>query len=123
MTTHTTGPVTYIAVDETPLRLVDCPEPATVRAVGPVRHRCPYKDEVDRGTVTVTWTTNGCTYELHSLRDYLDTYRESKLSHEAVAALILMDLSSPRTVRDVMVTVDFETAGFACRVDALPDEG
>lgn len=113
-------PHTYIDVEETPLKLVDCMDRARVTARGPIRHLCPYVDEVDEGHIEITWSTAGCTIELHSLRDYLDTFAKSPISHEAVAALVLMELEGATGIEDIEVRLEFQTAGFGCTVRAEP---
>lgn len=90
------------------------PEPAvvTVTATGPLTHRCPHVDEVDTGTVTVTWTTAGQTIELHSLRAWLDSFADVRTSHEAITAGIETALQLPGIV-DVAVETTWTTAGMA----------
>lgn len=53
----------------------------------PAVHMCPFKNEVDEGSVTLSWLTrNGRTIELHSLRALLDSADEWEVSHEAYTA-------------------------------------
>lgn len=58
----------------------------TMTATAPVRHLCPFVNEKDEGTVTVTWQTIGRTFELHSLRAHLDwitsKWADAEISHE-----------------------------------------
>lgn len=98
--------------------LVDTPAEVTVTAFGPIRHICPYVDELDEGTVEITWSTSGATFELHALRQYLDGFADVKASHEEVAAAIRVDLDSPGlTVTEVVVR--FPTARFEVTVEAV----
>jgi NADPH-dependent 7-cyano-7-deazaguanine reductase QueF len=53
-----------------------------VRVTAPVSKRCPFVDEIDVGTVTLTWSTDGKTAELHALREWLDTFKDRAISHE-----------------------------------------
>jgi len=46
---------------------VETASAVTVEATGPVTHLCPHRDEIDHGTVTITWVCEGRTIELHSL--------------------------------------------------------
>lgn len=50
----------------------------------PVIKRCPYVDEVDEGTVTLTFAVDvGDGPELHGLSRYLNGFANQSLSHEA----------------------------------------
>lgn len=101
--------------DDTILPAVDCLPSVDVVVVGPLTHRCPYRDEVDEGTVRIEWSTAGSTFELHALRDYLDQWATRKVSHEEIAVAIRDDLDVPG-VENLIVVVDYPTAGFGVRV-------
>jgi hypothetical protein len=50
---------------------------------GPVRKRCPYKDERDEGTATFTFNLGGGEApELHDFAKHLDAASEDRISHE-----------------------------------------
>lgn len=46
----------------------------------PITHLCPHVDEVDHGTIVLTF--DGEAPELHGIRKYLDLYATQKVSHE-----------------------------------------
>lgn len=62
--------------------LVQSSAPATVAAHSSATHLCPYRDEVDVGTVEVVWEAGEQTIELHSLGEWLDSLATMKVSHE-----------------------------------------
>lgn len=96
---------------------VDTPAEVYVTATGSLRHRCPYVDELDEGTVEITWSTLGATFELHALRAYLDQWEDVKVSHEELAAMIRVDLDVPG-LRVTEVVVRFPTANLEVSVEA-----
>jgi NADPH-dependent 7-cyano-7-deazaguanine reductase QueF len=90
----------------------------SARTSGPIRHLCPYVDEIDEGVVTIGWRTDYVeTFELHSLRAYLDTFADVQISHEALVNQIKDDLEA-RIGRGVTVSGKFTTAGLDCEVTA-----
>lgn len=92
---------------------VDCDSAVTVTATGDLSHACPFKNEQDHGTVTVTWRASGQTIELHSLAEYLKTFAGERVSHEAITGRIRRDLSMIRGIADVWVTSTWTTAAFS----------
>lgn len=74
------------------------------------QHHCPIKDEVDRGTLHLTWTTTTVTLELHSLAEYLTAWRTAAMTHEAVCDRIAHDLTA-NGVDNVTATFTGYTAG------------
>lgn len=76
-----------------------------------VTHLCPFKDEVDRGGVTVKWSTNGRTFELHALAAYLQAFAEERISHEDLTDRFRRTLAFAPGVTGVEVTTVWETAG------------
>jgi NADPH-dependent 7-cyano-7-deazaguanine reductase QueF len=98
-----------------------CLAPASVSVTAPLTHLCPFRDEIDEGTVTISWDVAGGTLELHSLRRYLDRFRASKLSHEEATARIFHDLSSEVGVRLLSVSSTWSTAGMEVAVEVLRD--
>lgn len=102
-------------IDRSP---VVAPDGVTVEATGEVTHRCPFADEVDHGTVTVRWTCDGMTLELHYLRGFLDEFRDVKISHEQLVERVRVHAAAQAGVTDVSVTGEFFTAGMRVRVGA-----
>lgn len=81
-----------------------------VTVTGPLDHLCPYRDEVDHGTVIITWYTGTSTYELHSISEYLNSFSDRKLSHEEITQEIQRELWASK------VTTRWSTAGLAVEV-------
>lgn len=105
---------------------VPCDNNVAVSATGELVHRCPFVDEVDNGTITITWLPDGETFELHALAEYLRGFENSRLSHEEITDRIAFDLIVPGIV-GVTVTTSWTTAGFTVHAttggaDALPRE-
>lgn len=101
--------------------LVPDPSDVTMTATGQLMHLCPHKDEVDTGTVTITWRVGGSTFELHTLRQYLSGFRHSTLSHEQITDRIRHDLSVEGldliSVETNWVTADMEVL---CSTSPIP---
>lgn len=101
---------------------VPCDGTVTVTVTGDLTHRCPFADEIDRGTVEIQWITAGRTVELHSLTAYLRTWGDTQTSHETVTDQIRAALNVDG-IRDVRVLTRWTTAGMAVQVtDAVPGE-
>ena len=93
--------------------IVTAPIDATVRmsATADIQHMCPFVHEVDNGTITITWTADGWTLELHSLRDYLNTFHDREISHEELTEEVRAELTTHHGINDVEVTSKWHTAG------------
>lgn len=87
----------------------------TVTAVGNLRHRCPHRNEIDRGRVAITWRVSGQSYELHSLAEYLRSFADAELSHEQITDRISHDLSVTDGIELVSVESTWDTAGLEVR--------
>lgn len=96
-----------------------CDSHVTIAVTGALAHRCPYRDEDDRGTAEVTWVTDGRTVELHSLAGLLGSFRDEQVSHEDVTDRIATALDVPG-VADVRVVTRWVTAHLEVRVGAVP---
>ena len=86
-------------------------EAGTMTVTAPVRHLCPFKDEVDDGTVRITYSLAGRTLELHSLRAWLDTLADRTVSHEDLTRALSDTLTHEHHLADVRVVTEWETAG------------
>ena len=82
-----------------------------VTVTAPIRHLCPFVDEVDEGHLTVAWVTSGATVEAHSLASYLAAWASIRISHEDLVGLIAQDLSTLAGIDVVKVEARFVTAG------------
>lgn len=92
----------------------------TMHATSLLIHRCPFVDEVDNGTVTIAWRVDGQTIELHSLRDYLASFRDSEIAHESLTDRIRHDLGTTPGIADVTVTTTWDTAGMEVTCSTSP---
>jgi len=106
--------------------IVTAPIEATVRmsATADIQHMCPFVNEVDNGTIAVTWTADGWTLELHALRAYLNTFHDREISHEELTEEVRAELSTHHGIKDITVNSTWRTAGmevqcstYATRVD------
>lgn len=84
----------------------------TVTVSAPVAKRCPYRDEVDRGVVILTFhVADHDAPELHSLAANLRLWRDTAISHEAFTREVLTrtgaaSVSTNWSTADMEVTVD-----------------
>jgi hypothetical protein len=89
-----------------------------VTVTGPVTKRCPYRDEIDEGTVTMTFLVlSGDAPELHGLAEQIAAGLNEKVSHEDYTRAMWATWF-PKGLRRVETT--WTTAGMEVRV-ALPD--
>lgn len=90
---------------------------------GPASKRCPYRDELDEGTVTITLDlTYGDGPELHTLSERLVS--EDEVSHEQWTDALqdwLMSQCDGR-LTSVRVQSAWNTAGMAVTVDVPSDQ-
>lgn len=106
----------------TPDLTVMCEARTTVTYTGPLVHRCPYVDETDNGTVTITWSTDGATLELHTLAGWLRTWAAVTTSHETLTGVIRACIAGQSCIADVSVSTRWDTAGAEVVVRAVPGQ-
>lgn len=82
-----------------------------VSVTSPLVHRCPYKHEVDYGTVEIEWACVEATIELHSLAAYLGSWGDVEISHEALTRTIENQLDTLDGLWIRSVRTSFRTAG------------
>ncbi len=87
-----------------------------VTASSDIEHRCPHVDEVDKGTVTISWMVTECTIELHSLAEYIRGWKDVRVSHEELTATIQRDVLRAG-VEEVQVRAMWQTAGMSIATD------
>jgi NADPH-dependent 7-cyano-7-deazaguanine reductase QueF len=76
-------------------------------------------EEVDTGTVTITWRCEQNTIELHSLAAYLDSWAEQKISSEEITEQIMRDLEQQLDgIQSMSVSTTWETAGMTVTIYA-----
>lgn len=107
-----------LAVDDYSVLAVDDYSDVTVTAIGALVHLCPHVDEVDNGTIEITWRVDGKTLELHTLAKYLSRFKDSRLSHEQITDRIAHDLSIEVDV--ISVTTRWQTAGMEVSCSTSP---
>lgn len=90
---------------------VPCASQVTASYTAPLTHRCPFRDEIDEGAVTVTWTTTGSTLELHALAAWLDGFKDDRVSHEDLTDAIGDHLDALPGITGVEVVTEWATAG------------
>lgn len=93
------------------IETVEAPHGTVLRVTAPLVHLCPFRDEVDKGAVTITWETEGQTFELHSLASYLQSFRPVRISHEALTLHIKDSLNASAGLTVVSVATLWGTAG------------
>lgn len=71
--------------------------------------RCPFYDEVDTGTATLTW--DGYAPELHTLAARLASYRDVLISHEDFTSVLVQTTGAS-------VVTAWRTAGLTVEVFA-----
>lgn len=83
----------------------------TMTARTPAQHQCPIVQETDNGTMTITWQTSGNTLELHTLREYVDTFKDVEITHEALTSTVRRTLVNLPGIAGVTVSSEWDTAG------------
>lgn len=77
-----------------------------------ILHLCPFKDEVDEGTITIEWIARSTTFELHELASYFATFANKKISHEQLTGDIFAYLArQPEGPIVLRVATHWRTAG------------
>jgi NADPH-dependent 7-cyano-7-deazaguanine reductase QueF len=100
--------------------MVPTDSPVTLATKASIQHLCPFVHEVDNGNITVTWDTDGWTFELHSLRAYLRSFTDREISHEDLTEEVRAELSSHHGISAVTVTTEWRTAGMEVRCSTSP---
>jgi NADPH-dependent 7-cyano-7-deazaguanine reductase QueF len=88
---------------------VPCDATVTVSATVALTHQCPFRDEVDEGIVTITWTTAGKTLELHALTSWLNGFARTAISHEDLTEEVDERLAALPGIARVYVTSRWTT--------------
>jgi NADPH-dependent 7-cyano-7-deazaguanine reductase QueF len=83
----------------------------TLTAKATIQHLCPFVQEVDNGNIAITWETDGWTFELHSLRAWLNSFTGREISHEDLTEEVRAELSGHHGIKGVTVTTTWRTAG------------
>jgi NADPH-dependent 7-cyano-7-deazaguanine reductase QueF len=92
----------------------------TLTATASIQHMCPFRHEVDNGSVTITWDTQGWTLELPEVRAYLRTFSDREISPEDLPDEIRLDLGSHFGIENVAVQSNWRTAGMEVRCVTSP---
>ncbi len=72
---------------------------------------CPRSGYPDFATINVEYTPDKTLVELRSFKLYLNSYRDERISHEAVTNKIFNDLAALLSPRALEVTGDFNVRG------------
>jgi NADPH-dependent 7-cyano-7-deazaguanine reductase QueF len=107
-----------VSADPSLLSLVHDSSEARVTVRCGLAHRCPQVEDVDVGTVTISWRCTDVTLELHSLAAYLATWENQKISSEEITMQIRNDLSFLDGLEEIEVSTTWQTAGFAVLIEA-----
>jgi NADPH-dependent 7-cyano-7-deazaguanine reductase QueF len=90
---------------------VPCADEVRMSAEFTARHLCPFRDEIDDGTVTVSWiTSHGVTFELHALADAIGSREHEQVSHEQWTAGLAHRLAEV-DVAELAIVSTWTTAG------------
>lgn len=89
-------------------------------ATAAIQHMCPFVQEVDNGTIAVSWRANGWTLELHALRDYLNSFHDREISHEELTEEIRAELSGRHGIEELTVKSTWKTAGMEVACSTSP---
>lgn len=102
------------------VRIVPIEATVTLTATAGIQHMCPFVQEVDNGTVAITWRAEGWTIELHSLRSYLSSFHERAISHEELTEEIRAELNSHHGISIEAIETLWRTAGMGIRCFTSP---
>jgi len=86
----------------------------------PLVHRCPFRNEVDRGAVAIRWEVQTHTFELHSLRASLESWADVVISHEDLTDALRLVLSGYPGLILQSITTAWDTAGMEIQCSTLP---
>jgi NADPH-dependent 7-cyano-7-deazaguanine reductase QueF len=103
-----------------PVKTVSAPAAVNMSITAPAQHLCPFVNEVDAGTVTISWETAGATFELHSLRAYIESFTEAEISHEELTDTIRNVLSEAPGITSFAVQSSWTTAGMEVTCSSSP---
>lgn len=94
----------------------------TMSASADIQHMCPFVQEVDNGSIAITWRAEGWTFELHSLRAYLNTFADREISHEDLTEEIRAELNGHHGLTIEAVSTTWRTAGMGinCFTSPIP---
>lgn len=88
-----------------------------IRIDGVITHQCPFVDETDYGTIAVRYTPYEYEIELHSFKNYLGSFEDTKISHEDLTRRIWSELEEWINPARLSVNTSFKTAGLAVNVE------
>jgi NADPH-dependent 7-cyano-7-deazaguanine reductase QueF len=100
------------------MKTVLAPSGIEVVALFDITHRCPFRDEIDQGSIEIAWRTDTRTIELHWLASVLRDWSECAISHEQYTSQIRDDLDALFGFDLVRVRSEWRTAGATVVVTA-----
>lgn len=89
-----------------------------VTVTAPVTKLCPYKDEIDAGTATLTFHVQDEAPELHGVARVLGKWASERISHERYSDLLLTAFGP----ECVAVRTVWTTGGMEVTVDVPGDQ-
>lgn len=102
---------------------VPCPDTVEMSAEFTARHLCPFVEEADEGTVTISWVTaHGETFELHALAKLVAARQFERVSHEQWTADLASAVAAGARVSGLVVSSVWSTAGGTVTV-RVPEGG
>lgn len=91
---------------------VPCSSDVRVTVTAEASHLCPFRTEVDHGTVAISWSTaHGETVELHALAALVRCRERVEISHEQWTADLAASIAASAKVDDLTVTSTWQTGG------------
>lgn len=93
----------------------------SLSVTGALVHQCPFREEEDRGFVTIGWATRGSTIELHDLRAWLDSFAPKVISHEDLTQTIATQLGRLEGIALGEIVTTWHTAGFTVTCTEIGD--
>jgi NADPH-dependent 7-cyano-7-deazaguanine reductase QueF len=107
-------------MSDCPFKLIEVNESertTDIRIEGHITHQCPFEDEQDVGKITVHYSPWKSEIELWSFAEYLDSFAETKISHEELTRRIRSELDEWVDPRQLTVRTEFKTAGLNISVE------
>lgn len=98
-----------------------------VTATRAVQKQCPYKDEVDVGTLTIVWETDDDVPELHELAHMIDSVADAPSDDNPGYSPAMTHEQWTLAVRTLVpdaisVTSEWQTGPWGIRINALSDD-
>lgn len=100
--------------------VVESDADVTVTITADLTHLCPFVNEIDHGSITITYRIAGNTLELHALRDWFNGFKDSHITHEGLTDLIRHHLATLPGIEVIDVRTNWTTAGMDVTCSTSP---